>query len=169
MWQTSWYTIYCMLIDTWTTVSFCMKCKVCALQLLLLSGMAKKYYNIWYRWIDIFIVYLCRFPRRYLCIKVDGWGIVILKKDVYLTFCLWLFETSNTLSSSQNKATVDVYGICLYPWVYFEIKVYVDCYTYQRGLLRCSFRLLRAVRRPQTAGRVTGTDSRAFSFIVLLI
>jgi len=38
----------------------------------------------------------------------------------------------------------------------------LDCYTYRRGLLRCSFRLLRAARRPQTAGRVTGTDSRAF-------
>lgn len=63
-----------------------------------------------------------------------------IKKDVYLTFCLWLFETSNTLSSSQNKATVDVYGICLYPWVYFEIKVYVDCYTYRRGLQRCTLK-----------------------------
>ena len=94
------------------------------------------------------------------------WEMYYIKKGVYLTLCLWLFETSNTLSSSQNKATVDVYGICLYPQVYFEIKVYLDCYTYRRGLLRCSFRLLRAVRRPQTAGRVTGTDSRAFSFIV---
>ena len=45
-----------------------------------------------------------------------------------------------------------------------NLRIFND--TYRRGLLRCSFRLLRAVRRPQTAGRVTGTDSRAFSFIV---
>lgn len=94
------------------------------------------------------------------------WEMYYIKKGVYLTLCLWLFETSNTLSSSQNKATVDVYGICLYPQVYFEIKVYLDCYTYRRGLLRCSFRLDWAMRRPCRAGRVTGTDSRAFSFIV---
>ena len=30
------------------------------------------------------------------------------------------------------------------------------------GLLRCSFRLDWAMRRPCRAGRVTGTDSRAF-------
>jgi len=35
-------------------------------------------------------------------------------------------------------------------------------YTYRRGLLRCSFRLDWAMRRPCRAGRVTGTDSRAF-------
>ncbi len=45
-----------------------------------------------------------------------GWGAgnYYIKKDVYLTFCLWLIKTSNTLSSSQNKATVGVYGICVY-------------------------------------------------------
>lgn len=36
------------------------------------------------------------------------------------------------------------------------------CHTYRRGLLRCSFRLDWAMRRPCRAGRVTGTDSRAF-------
>ena len=38
---------------------------------------------------------------------------------------------------------------------------FVGC-TYRRGLLRCSFRQYRAMRRPLSAGRVTGTDSRAF-------
>lgn len=37
-------------------------------------------------------------------------------------------------------------------------------YTYRRGLSRrCSFILLWAMRRPRSKGRVTGTDSRAFS------
>ena len=36
-------------------------------------------------------------------------------------------------------------------------------YTYRRGLLRCSFRLDWAMRRPCGEGLVTGTDSRAFS------
>ena len=40
--------------------------------------------------------------------------------------------------------------------------VFKCCYTYRRGLLRCSFRLDWAMRRPCRAGRVTGTDSRAF-------
>ena len=35
------------------------------------------------------------------------------KKDVYLTFCLWRIKTSQLLkTSSKNKATVDVCGIC---------------------------------------------------------
>ena len=93
-------------------------------------------------------------------------GNYYIKKDVYLTFCLWLFETSNILSGSQNKATVGVYGICLHIFNMPFARKVCWIYTYRRGLLRCSFRLLRAVRRPQTAGRVTGTDSRAFSFIV---
>ena len=43
-------------------------------------------------------------------------------------------------------------------------------YTYWRGLSRrCSFRLLWAMRRPRSMGRVTGTDSRAFSFLYAFI
>lgn len=38
-------------------------------------------------------------------------------------------------------------------------------FTYLRGLLRCSFLARWAMREPQTAGRVTGTDSRAFLYI----
>ena len=41
----------------------------------------------------------------------------------------------------------------------------MDCiYAYQRGLLRCSFRLLWAMREPRGVGRVTGTDSHVFSY-----
>ena len=41
-------------------------------------------------------------------------------------------------------------------------------YTYRRGLSRrCSFKLLWAMRRPRSVGRVTGTDSRAFSFYIV--
>jgi len=43
-----------------------------------------------------------------------GWcGIYYIRKDVYLTFCLWRIKTSQLLkTSSKNKATVDVCGIC---------------------------------------------------------
>ena len=38
-----------------------------------------------------------------------------IKKDVYLTFCLWHIKISQILNhSARNEATVDVYGICLY-------------------------------------------------------
>ena len=41
------------------------------------------------------------------------------------------------------------------------------CYSYRRGLLRCSFCLDRAMRRPWIAVRATSTDSRAFSFMTI--
>ncbi len=40
--------------------------------------------------------------------------------------------------------------------------------TYRRGLLRCSFRRHRAMRRLSDVGRVIGTDSHAFSYNVLI-
>ena len=40
--------------------------------------------------------------------------------------------------------------------------VFKCCYTYRRGLLRCSFRQQWAVQSLRSVGRVTGTDSRAF-------
>ena len=76
------------------------------------------------------------------------WEMDYIKKDVYLTFCLWLFKTSQLLTTVKNKAAVDVYGICLCPRCNFDIKIHLVCYTYRRGLLRCSFRLWWAMRRP---------------------
>ncbi|MDE6800864.1 MAG: hypothetical protein K2P62_11655, partial [Phocaeicola sp.] len=42
-------------------------------------------------------------------------------------------------------------------------------YTYRRGLLRCSFRQQWAVQSLRSVGRVTGTDSRAFSLYIGII
>ena len=66
----------------------------------------------------------------------------------------------------SEKATVDVYGVCYIPSYTFVSTIGVlCCYTYRRGLSRrCSFRLLWAMRRPRSIGRVTGTDSPPFSF-----
>ena len=60
----------------------------------------------------------------------------------------------------------DVYGVCYIPLYTFVSTIGVlCCYTYRRGLSRrCSFRLLWAMRRPRSIGRVTGTDSPPFSF-----
>ena len=43
-----------------------------------------------------------------------GEEMTYIKKDVYLTFCLWRIGTSQLLNRSRDGATVDVYGICLY-------------------------------------------------------
>ena len=51
-------------------------------------------------------------------------------------------------------------------YTFSQTKGVLCCYTYRRGLSqRCSFILLWAMREPRIAGRVTGTDSRAFFFI----
>ena len=68
------------------------------------------------------------------------------------------FKTSQLLITVKEQSN----GRC--PWDMFIFlmhflstqKVYLASYTYRRGLLRCSFYL-------KVAGRVTGTDSRAFS------
>ena len=98
-------------------------------------------------------------------------------ESVYSTLCSWRHRTSQILNSSQSKATVDAHGyvICrhpmpipseqFFPWKSCTCWYGKDCiYTYQRGLLRCSFRLLWAMREPRGVGRVTGTDSHVFSY-----
>ena len=41
------------------------------------------------------------------------WKIHIYRKDVYLAFCSWHFETSQISNPATNKATVGVCAICL--------------------------------------------------------
>ena len=67
------------------------------------------------------------------------WKIHIYRKDVYLAFCSWHFETSQISNPATNKATVR----CLRDMLMFLFhlcwsKRYSSC-TYRRGLLRCSF------------------------------
>ena len=51
-------------------------------------------------------------PSSLYAAWVSG-NIHIFKKRRLLRFCLWCFETSQLLNSSQRiKATVDVYGVC---------------------------------------------------------
>ena len=55
------------------------------------------------------------FPAPMPRMRVDWVGNGhILKKDVYLAFCLWRIGTSQLLNRSRDGATVDVCGICLY-------------------------------------------------------
>ncbi|KMV76570.1 hypothetical protein BSBG_04999 [Bacteroides sp. 9_1_42FAA] len=79
---------------------------------------------------------LPRFPRRYFRKrKLGRWEIYIYRKDVYLTFCSWLYRTSQILKSSQNKATVGVCGVCLYPWCAFagqrciQVSLYISAWA----------------------------------------
>ena len=75
------------------------------------------------------------------------------------------FKTSQLLITVKEQSN----GRC--PWDMFIFlmhflstqKVYLASYTYRRGLLRCSFRQQWAVQSLRSVGRVTGTDSRAFS------
>ena len=55
-----------------------------------------------------------------------GWGIIILKKDVYLTFCLWLFETSQILNCSQKQSN----SRCLR-----DMFTYIQHTFYKKGML----------------------------------
>ena len=78
------------------------------------------------------------------------------------------FKTSQLLITVKEQSN----GRC--PWDMFIFlmhflstqKVYLASYTYRRGLLRCSFYSDGQCEGLKVAGRVTGTDSRAFSFIV---
>nr|DAP12456.1 MAG TPA: Protein of unknown function (DUF1561) [Caudoviricetes sp.] len=52
-----------------------------------------------------------------------------------MTFCSWLYRTSQILKSSQNKATVGVCGVCLYPWCAFagqrciQVSLYISAWA----------------------------------------
>ena len=105
------------------------------------------------------------FPTPIPRMRVNGGGeMTYIKKDVYLTFCLWRIKTSQILkTSSKNKAAVDVCGICfifhkLLISKFVKIFVYISAWA-SALLVRTGW----AMRRPQSAGWVTGTDSRAFS------
>ena len=75
------------------------------------------------------------------------------------------FKTSQLLITVKEQSN----GRC--PWDMFIFlmhflstqKVYLASYTYRRGLLRCSFYSDGLCEGLKVAGRVTGTDSRAFS------
>ena len=74
------------------------------------------------------------------------------------------FKTSQLLITVKEQSN----GRC--PWDMFIFlmhflstqKVYLASYTYRRGLLRCSFYSDGQCEGLKVAGRVTGTDSRAF-------
>jgi len=86
---------------------------------------------------------LPRFPRRYFRKrKLGRWEIYIYRKDVYLTFCLWHFRISQVLETCQKQSNSRCLRGMFIPLVYFFFneKCMLSCYTYRRGLLRCSFR-----------------------------
>ncbi|MBE6241500.1 MAG: hypothetical protein E7115_08420 [Bacteroidales bacterium] len=64
-----------------------------------------------------------------------------------MTLCLWQFRTSQLLRSRHYKATVDASGYVYFPFIYCIHRTWV-AYSYQRGLLRCSFCRDWAMRRP---------------------
>ena len=63
------------------------------------------------------------------------WKIHIYRKDVYLAFCSWHFETSQISNPATNKATVGVCGVCLYPWCAFvgqrciQVSLYISAWA----------------------------------------
>ena len=90
------------------------------------------------------------------------WKIYIYRKDVYLTFCSWLFRISQILTIVKNKAIVDVCEVCLYPCCIFVCQRCIQVVIH----IGVGFCVARsddgAMREPWRVGRVTGTDSRAF-------
>lgn len=96
-----------------------------------------------------------------------GCDLIIYRKDVYLTFCLWLFETSQLSKPSPKQSNSRCLRDMYISFNALSERV-LNLYAYRRGLLRCSFRRWWAMRRPQTAGRVTGTDSRAFLLYTII-
>ena len=82
-----------------------------------------------------------------------------------------LFLAFQNFANSQTVANEHCNGrcprVCNMPMLYSYEHCTDTVVTYMHigvGLLHCSFRLLWAMRRPRSMGRVTGTDSRAFSF-----
>ena len=82
-----------------------------------------------------------------------------------------LFLTPENFATFQDgverKAMVDIH-MCVIPCWHITFSVMCSRLTYRRGLLRCSFRRHRAMRRLSDVGRVIGTDSHAFSYNVLI-
>ena len=64
----------------------------------------------------------------------------ILKKDVYLTFCLWRIGTSRLLNRSRDGATVDVCGICFIFLVYLVKQTSVQYVLIHIGVGFCDAR-----------------------------
>ena len=90
------------------------------------------------------------------------------EEGVYLTLCFPAHRNFATfIMYSRDKAMVDACGDMLYIGLTGRHPApkragcALSVITYRRGLLRCSFKQFRAMRRPLCAGRVTGTDSRA--------
>ena len=117
-----------------------------------------------------FLIFYLRLQR---CYAESGWSggrgrALFFRKDVYLTFLSLTLQNFATSQLSQNKSN----GRCLRGMLYilgmpFSTKGGLGCYTYRRGL--SSALLVQtgwAMRRPCRVGRVTGTDSRAFFFII---
>ena len=68
------------------------------------------------------------------------------------TLVLWLYRTSQPLTSTKNNATVDVHWDVFYALYFFEYKV---IYIFRRGPLVLLVQLKWAMRRPCIAGWAT--------------
>ena len=123
-----------------------------------------------------FVYLCCILPRQ--CFPAgggaDGWDD-IYEEGVYLTLCFPAHRNFATfIMYSRDKAMVDACGDMLYIGLTGRHPAprragcALSVVTYRRGLLRCSFKQFRAMRRPLCAGRVTGTDSRA-SFLYMYV
>lgn len=72
-------------------------------------------YKKWELFSILFIIpYLCRVFHADTSVRgvMGEWKIHIYRKDVYLAFCSWHFETSQISNPATNKATVGVCAIC---------------------------------------------------------
>ena len=100
-------------------------------------------------------------------IKVQG-GCGHSGKAFIMRFVFGYFESRKFESQLKDKATVDAHwdmSLCPY-YTLFNIRVYLSVIIiFQRGPLRCSFYCDGQCESLEVAGRVTGTDSRAFLFL----
>ena len=111
-------------------------------------------------------LYICNVHRRYFSYEVNRVvGRHIFKKRRLLTFLSLAYRNLANSLSRQKQGN----GRC--PWDMFisfnelyTFKVSLICCTYRRGRLALLVLARWAMREPLYAGRVTSTDSRAFSF-----
>lgn len=110
------------------------------------------------------------------CLSLWGWckkkpreGDAYIEKAFTWRFVLWLLKVSQTLTQSENKATVDVHWeyVSVKPVLYLYIRLFIG---YLIHILCVGFcvarpRLSGQCETPWVAGRVTSTDSHAFLYM----
>ena len=105
-----------------------------------------------YLFFRFFYIIFVLFSRRCsVHIQGRGWEYIYMEWRLLDVLFFGSTRTSQLLNPVRNMATVDVRWVCFMYALVISVwlhRVEGGIYTYRRGLLRCSFGLDWAMRRP---------------------